>query len=90
MAAKSKITSPVKDFTGDVVGVVFDKGIAQTDDKTALAYFRRHGYTVETPKAAPTAAEKKAAEEAAKAEAEAKAAAEKEAAEKAAATGGAK
>lgn len=40
-----RVTTPVKDFTGTVVGVSFTHGAGETDDPTALAYFARHGYT---------------------------------------------
>lgn len=43
----ARITAPVEGFSGKVVGVVFDKGKAETDDMSALAYFRRRGYTVD-------------------------------------------
>lgn len=42
----AKITSPVEGFKGTVAGVTFDDGKGETDDKAALAYFRRHGYGV--------------------------------------------
>lgn len=45
----AKITTPVADFTGDVVGVAFVKGTGETDDPVKLAYFGRHGYTIEQP-----------------------------------------
>jgi hypothetical protein len=45
----TKITTPVADFTGDVVGVTFVKGTGQSDDPVKLAYFGRHGYTIEQP-----------------------------------------
>lgn len=41
-----RVTTPVKDFTGTVVGVQFTDGAGDTDNPTALSYFRRHGYTV--------------------------------------------
>lgn len=44
--AKTKIETPVKDFTGTVAGVTFADGEGETDDPTALAYFKRHGYKV--------------------------------------------
>lgn len=49
-----KIHTPVKDFTGEVAGVAFAKGVGETDDPIALGYFERRGYTIEKP------AEKKA------------------------------
>lgn len=42
----AKITAPVKGFNGIVAGVQFKDGSASTDDTGALAYFRRHGYTI--------------------------------------------
>lgn len=41
-----KVESPVKGFSGEVVGVVFADGHAETDDANAIGYFRRHGYRV--------------------------------------------
>lgn len=41
------ITAPVKDFTGKRGDVAFIDGVAKTDDTQMLAYFKRHGYTVE-------------------------------------------
>lgn len=43
----AKITTPVKGFTGKVVGVTFADGVGETDDEAAVSYFRRHGYGVE-------------------------------------------
>lgn len=43
----ARVTAPVKGFTGKVVGAMFDGGIATVEDERQLAYFRRHGYTVE-------------------------------------------
>ena len=42
-----KITTPVKGFTGTVVGVDFKNGEGETDDLAALAYFERQGYSVD-------------------------------------------
>lgn len=42
----TRIHTPVKNFTGTVVGVQFNDGTGETDDPTALAYFERHGYTI--------------------------------------------
>lgn len=42
-----KITTPVKGFSGDVGGLQFTNGHAETDDPNLVSYFRRHGYTVE-------------------------------------------
>lgn len=44
------VTAP-QPITGDIAGVTFHKGRATADsesDRRALAYFRRHGYSVET------------------------------------------
>ena len=43
----AKITTPVKGFTGVVVGVTFADGRGETDNESAIAYFHRHGYTIE-------------------------------------------
>lgn len=43
----TKILTPVKGYTGAVVGVDFKAGVGETDDPAALAYFARHGYTIE-------------------------------------------
>lgn len=43
------VTAPVADFTGEVVGVSFKDGKGSTTDPKALAYFRRHGYGVDSP-----------------------------------------
>lgn len=43
----AKITTPVEGYTGVVVGVSFADGQGETEDAAALAYFARHGYTVE-------------------------------------------
>ncbi|MFF7146049.1 hypothetical protein ACFZB5_33450 [Streptomyces nodosus] len=46
-----EVTTPVQGFTGTVAGVHFADGRAETDNETALAYFRRRGYGVkELPK----------------------------------------
>lgn len=47
-----KITTPVKGFNGTVAGVEFVNGEGETTDSNAIAYFNRHGYTVEEPKPA--------------------------------------
>lgn len=44
--AKTKVQTPVKDFTGTAAGVEFVAGSGETDNPTALAYFKRHGYQV--------------------------------------------
>ncbi|MET9253754.1 hypothetical protein [Streptomyces sp. NPDC003717] len=41
-----KVTTPVREFNGQVGGVWFTDGEATTDSEGAVAYFRRHGYTV--------------------------------------------
>lgn len=43
----AKITAPVKNFSGIRVGVQFTKGVAETDDPRAIAFFSRSGYKVE-------------------------------------------
>lgn len=43
----AKITAPQKGFTGRSVGVSFEDGVGETDNEAAIAYFLRHGYTVE-------------------------------------------
>lgn len=42
-----KIHTPVKGFTGTVVGVDFKDGIGETEHPSALSYFARQGYTIE-------------------------------------------
>lgn len=44
--ARAIVNTPVKGFTGSVVGVNFADGTADVDDEAALAYFERHGYDV--------------------------------------------
>lgn len=41
------IKTPVEGFTGTVAGVAFADGVGHTEDAASLAYFRRHGYTIE-------------------------------------------
>ncbi|MFJ9892716.1 hypothetical protein ACIQPR_05220 [Streptomyces sp. NPDC091280] len=41
-----QVTTPVKEFNGQVAGVWFVNGEATTDSEGAVAYFRRHGYNV--------------------------------------------
>ncbi|MBZ6258132.1 hypothetical protein KVH22_21690 [Streptomyces olivaceus] len=42
------ISTPVPGYSGPgVAGVVFEDGHAETTDPAAIAYARRHGYTVE-------------------------------------------
>lgn len=43
----ANITSPVEGFTGNVVGITFTDGKGETDSLGAIAYFKRHGYTVQ-------------------------------------------
>lgn len=43
----ASVTAPVADFTGTVAGVEFVDGKADTTSPAALAYFRRHGYTID-------------------------------------------
>ncbi|AZG43450.1 hypothetical protein [Gordonia insulae] len=50
--AAAKVRTPVEKYNGTVAGVEFVDGVGETDDPNALAYFDRHGYTVETPKRA--------------------------------------
>lgn len=40
------IQTPVKGFTGTVVGVDFKNGEGETEDPAALAFFARQGYTI--------------------------------------------
>jgi hypothetical protein len=47
------IHTPVEGFTGIVAGVNFAQGEGQTDKPNALAYFRRHDYTIEGDEPAP-------------------------------------
>lgn len=46
----AKIYTPVNGFTGQVAGVDFVKGVGETDNPRAIAYFKRHGYRVEAGK----------------------------------------
>ena len=42
------VRTPVEGFTGDVVGIRFEKGVAEVaSSHPSIAYFVRHGYTVE-------------------------------------------
>ena len=63
-----KIRTPVKGFTGTVIGVAFADGSGIAETESQIAYFERHGYTVE--------AEAKTLEDNTKAELEAIAVAE--------------
>ena len=56
----AKINTPVKGFTGTVAGVAFVNGAGESTDEAALAYFVRHGYTVDDGKPAPKRAAKPA------------------------------
>lgn len=47
-----KITAPLKNFTGQSVGIAFQSGVAEVDDtndvgRSAIAYFQRAGYRVD-------------------------------------------
>ncbi|WP_427870548.1 hypothetical protein [Leucobacter luti] len=42
----AKVQTPVKGYTGTIVGVHFVDGEGSTDDPQALAYFARQGYKV--------------------------------------------
>lgn len=53
------VKTPVEGYTGQVVGVTFADGVGETDDPAVLAYFRRHGYTVEETEKAVTVPEGK-------------------------------
>ncbi|MFE5681730.1 hypothetical protein [Streptomyces sp. NPDC056512] len=51
MANTYTVESPVRDFTGESVGVHFHKGTGSVDDSTkdgraAIEYFRRQGYAL--------------------------------------------
>lgn len=41
-----RVTTPVKNFSGTVVGVQFNDGVGDTNDPIAIAYFARHGYNL--------------------------------------------
>lgn len=43
----AEIRTPVKGFTGQVAGVQFTDGVGETVDEAALAYFERHGYSID-------------------------------------------
>ena len=49
--ATRTISTPDPGFTGNRAGVVFrdGRGEVEADDASALAYFARHGYPVDTP-----------------------------------------
>ncbi|MFB9432798.1 hypothetical protein ACFFR8_25815 [Streptoalloteichus tenebrarius] len=40
------MTTPVSGFSGEVAGIVFVDGHAETSDRAALVYFRSQGYGV--------------------------------------------
>lgn len=42
----ARVQAPAAGFEGTVAGVTFEDGTGETTDPVALAYFRRHGYTV--------------------------------------------
>lgn len=43
----AKITAPVEDFNGDIAGVQFANGTAETDNEAVLSYCAGAGYKVE-------------------------------------------
>jgi hypothetical protein len=43
----AKITAPEKDFNGDIAGVQFTHGSADTDNEAVISYCAGAGYTVE-------------------------------------------
>ena len=51
--ATRTISTPDPGFTGTRAGVVFrdGRGEVEADDASALAYFARHGYPVDSPRA---------------------------------------
>ncbi len=49
----AKITAPVKDFNGDIAGVQFSNGSAETDNEAVISYCAGAGYTVEGETAPP-------------------------------------
>lgn len=56
-----RIQTPVKGFTGEVVGVSFIDGFGETEDENAIAYFIRQGFGLDG--SAPEGAEPEAEEE---------------------------
>lgn len=46
MGHTRRVTTPVAGFSGVVAGVAFADGAAETSNRAALAYFRRHGYGI--------------------------------------------
>jgi hypothetical protein len=48
MSTRYRVSTPVKDFTGEVGGCLFAKGIYEGDVQPGpLAYFRAQGYSVQ-------------------------------------------
>jgi len=47
-----QVTAPVKGVNATVAGVLLADSVGETDSEAAVAYFRRHGYTV-VPLAVP-------------------------------------
>lgn len=43
---KYKISTPVREFNGNVAGVWFVNGEGETESEGAVAYFERHGYDI--------------------------------------------
>jgi hypothetical protein len=43
----AKITAPVEDFNGEIAGVHFTKGTAETDNAAVISYCAGAGYKVE-------------------------------------------
>lgn len=59
----TRIATPVAGFSGVVANVKFVDGVGETGNPTAVAYFKRHGYSIEdaTPAPAKKAPAKKSA-----------------------------
>ena len=53
-----RIQTPVKGFTGEVVGVSFVDGFGETEDENTIAYFIRQGFGLDG--SAPEGAEPEA------------------------------
>lgn len=49
----TKVYAPNRELDGPKAGVIFKKGIGETDDQAALAYFARAGYGIGAPPDAP-------------------------------------
>lgn len=47
------IKAPNKQYSGMSAGVVFVRGIGQTEDERIIKWFRQHGYEIEEPKEEP-------------------------------------